>query len=207
MKRFGLIVGAATFALVNALPASAAIFSYKITGTGSATLNTTPYTGNFSIIGIGDNSVDLNPSPTINAYRLNSLTVNFGGNSVSAIYPTAFFTNTQFGAAGFVQVVPPFVPPFTIQDVIDIGHPAFRVYDGTTPLGPIGVNFLAAFFPLFTDAGLLRVTSRLTNVEFTATPLGAGGVPEPASWALMIAGFGLAGTALRCKPKVSVRFA
>jgi hypothetical protein len=27
--------------------------------------------------------------------------------------------------------------------------------------------------------------------------VGAGGVPEPASWALMIGGFGLAGAALR----------
>ena len=36
----------------------------------------------------------------------------------------------------------------------------------------------------------------LDNVILTATPL-TGGVPEPASWALMIAGFGLTGAALR----------
>jgi len=30
-----------------------------------------------------------------------------------------------------------------------------------------------------------------------AAPPPSGGVPEPASWALMIAGFGLAGAALR----------
>lgn len=31
-----------------------------------------------------------------------------------------------------------------------------------------------------------------------------GGVPEPAAWAMMIAGFGLAGTALRRRPKLAI---
>jgi hypothetical protein len=35
----------------------------------------------------------------------------------------------------------------------------------------------------------------------------AGAVPEPASWAMMIAGFGLAGVALRRRQRVGVRFA
>ena len=34
------------------------------------------------------------------------------------------------------------------------------------------------------------------NISITGAP-GAGGVPEPASWALMIGGFGMAGAALR----------
>ncbi len=34
------------------------------------------------------------------------------------------------------------------------------------------------------------------------TPPGGGAVPEPASWALMIAGFGLTGAAMRRKPQV-----
>ena len=36
--------------------------------------------------------------------------------------------------------------------------------------------------------------------DFTFTP-GDGGVPEPAAWSLMIAGFGLAGAALRRRPR------
>lgn len=35
----------------------------------------------------------------------------------------------------------------------------------------------------------------------------AGAVPEPATWALMMVGFGLAGAALRRRPAVAVRFA
>ena len=33
-----------------------------------------------------------------------------------------------------------------------------------------------------------------------------GGVPEPASWAMMVGGFGLAGTALRRRPRAALRF-
>jgi hypothetical protein len=35
------------------------------------------------------------------------------------------------------------------------------------------------------------------RVEFTQSDVTAGGVPEPASWAMMIAGFGLVGAAMR----------
>ena len=38
----------------------------------------------------------------------------------------------------------------------------------------------------------------IDNLNFTAAP--SAGVPEPASWAMLIAGFGLAGAALRARP-------
>lgn len=46
----------------------------------------------------------------------------------------------------------------------------------------------------------------IDNIDFSVAGIGA--VPEPASWALMIAGFGLVGSAMRRrKPSVSVSFA
>lgn len=39
-----------------------------------------------------------------------------------------------------------------------------------------------------------------------AVELGAGGVPEPASWALMLSGFGLAGVALRRQKSQAARW-
>jgi hypothetical protein len=46
----------------------------------------------------------------------------------------------------------------------------------------------------------------IDNIDFTVTP-GTGPIPEPASWAMMIAGFGLAGAAMRRRAKVSVTYA
>jgi len=43
----------------------------------------------------------------------------------------------------------------------------------------------------------------LVNNRFIDPLAPAGGVPEPASWALMIAGFGLAGAALRKRRKLA----
>ncbi|MBU1375917.1 MAG: PEPxxWA-CTERM sorting domain-containing protein [Alphaproteobacteria bacterium] len=42
----------------------------------------------------------------------------------------------------------------------------------------------------------------IDNVEFALSAVGPAGVPEPASWALMIAGFGMAGVALRRRSTV-----
>jgi hypothetical protein len=41
------------------------------------------------------------------------------------------------------------------------------------------------------------------NFQFSATT----GVPEPAAWAMMLAGFGLVGSAMRRRSKVAVTFA
>lgn len=37
----------------------------------------------------------------------------------------------------------------------------------------------------------------IDNIDFTVNAVGGGAIPEPGTWALMIAGFGLAGGALR----------
>ena len=49
----------------------------------------------------------------------------------------------------------------------------------------------------------LQVEAR-SGVQIIAT---AGGVPEPAAWALMLAGFGLTGAAMRRRAKVRVTYA
>jgi hypothetical protein len=60
-----------------------------------------------------------------------------------------------------------------------------------TSLGPtVYIGFTGA-------TGLSHADQQITNWDLTVRAPETGGVPEPASWALMIAGFGLAGTALR----------
>ncbi|UAJ12186.1 PEPxxWA-CTERM sorting domain-containing protein [Polymorphobacter megasporae] len=53
--------------------------------------------------------------------------------------------------------------------------------DGIHPIAPI-------------QAAIFREVAHITGI---------GTVPEPANWALMIAGFGLVGTALRRRPATS----
>ncbi len=61
----------------------------------------------------------------------------------------------------------------------------------------------------FTDAGELyvgeaHVDNNATLVDISFNDAGPAGIPEPASWALMIAGVGLAGTALRQRRRQAV---
>lgn len=51
--------------------------------------------------------------------------------------------------------------------------------------------------------GLINLIEVIDNVRFTA----GAAVPEPATWAMMLLGFGLVGAAMRRKPTARVRFA
>jgi hypothetical protein len=68
---------------------------------------------------------------------------------------------------------------------------------GPTSGYPFGDSSAAASAYVADNAG----GSQNTNFAFKND--GAGGVPEPASWALMIGGFGLAGAALRRRKMVT----
>lgn len=58
-----------------------------------------------------------------------------------------------------------------------------------------------------TDGSLTSVGSTFTNLPMALTYRGvAGAVPEPASWALMIGGFGMVGAAMRRRRNVGVSF-
>lgn len=46
----------------------------------------------------------------------------------------------------------------------------------------------------------------ITNYHISVGTASLGAVPEPAFWAMMLVGFGLAGTAMRCR-RASVSFA
>jgi PEP-CTERM motif len=77
-----------------------------------------------------------------------------------------------------------------------------------------GINASLGLNPTNTTAfvtGLSFNVTGTTNISITQTPvtsLISGAVPEPASWALMIAGFGLVGSVMRRRrPSVLVSFA
>ena len=60
--------------------------------------------------------------------------------------------------------------------------------------GPLRIAFQSFYDPA---QGLAYRQVNFDNVRLDASPIPTTGVPEPAAWALMIAGFGLAGAAMR----------
>jgi hypothetical protein len=122
-------------------------------------------------------------------------------------YFSTFFTNPlvqiTFHAAGNVGGV-----PLTID-----GSPSINITDG------IGVNPDIRCGPYNQICGTNFRNFNLGGGTFTKTfgDVGGGGgggggggnapVPEPATWALMLAGFGLVGIALRRRDQVRVSFA
>jgi hypothetical protein len=88
------------------------------------------------------------------------------------------------GAFGNVVINPTFTLPVNIA--------------GSAPFGPAALSFVAGSagsfkFQIGTNSGN-NIGPLLDSVQLD---IGAGAVPEPATWAMMIAGFGLAGTAMR----------
>jgi hypothetical protein len=74
----------------------------------------------------------------------------------------------------------------------------------TAALGVAGNSFkVAAVYGFDSYAGGMGLGEACANCDFNFRVVGAapsGAVPEPGAWALMIAGFGLAGAALRRRP-------
>lgn len=70
------------------------------------------------------------------------------------------------------------------------------------------LNFFNAFDPTFYDgsAGLYRVTIA-SGADSLSVDARIGAVPEPATWAMMLGGFGLAGAAMRRRTRTSVTYA
>lgn len=80
------------------------------------------------------------------------------------------------------------------------------IVSGSTPLPVGGHAAIAGSSAYFTDGIVLRwgpdaYDAGFDNIAFDVRAVGAAGpVPEPSTWLMMIAGFGLAGAALRRRP-------
>ncbi len=78
------------------------------------------------------------------------------------------------------------------------GFPVSELFNSLT-----GTAFVRV---VFSDAGGDGSGPGITNLTFETGSFN-GGVPEPATWAMMLAGFGLIGATMRRRQKVAVRHA
>jgi hypothetical protein len=189
----------AAMAIGMASSAMAATITYTLTGFGQARIGSVLNVGNFVATGIADTStLNFNFGATTPATVLSSFTIAFGSNVYTATNTIRFFDNQGNGISGFNDS--------TTQDVLDFQAAAFNSYNAISNIGPLPVAFTFNS-TLATNAGALDFLTPPTNLVFQAVVGNTPAVPEPASWAMMIAGFGLAGAALRRRAKVTVTYA
>ena len=121
------------------------------------------------------------------------------------------------GNGGFVGGTTDFTTAFSIRGCTSFACTAFvgpaLSFMKTTPIGPTGpgsFSFVANLTGLTGQFFLYSVTAAngpnpgLSELSFEGTAVPA--VPEPATWALMILGFGVVGSALRRRRRTQVRF-
>jgi len=206
LMAFGLVA-----ALAVAAPASAAIIVDQLVAldTGYAAQRFDPVFAGFDAAVIDDFSLS-------EAATLTSITARFGDNSVieaSSSWAVEIYSSTAAAGTNLVGDVASltFAPANVsiINDDVTIALntnlgagtywigvvPRVNLSSGQTFVGVAGVGNAVQANPAggFQQGAVLSLDSAMTfRLEGVAA-----GVPEPASWALLIAGFGLTGTALR----------
>lgn len=182
-------------AALIAAPASAAMITYTLTGTGSGTIDGVAFSNqSFTVSGVGDTDdiylVASNPS--LPAVPLTPPSITIGGVAGTISGSTMFFASQTLQAAGFAR---PFFSFF------DFSNAAFASYDLAGALGPTSVELF--FVDSFgTDLGEVAF-SDVSGLVFTAS---TDAIPEPATWTMLIGGFGLAGAALRQRAQTQSGF-
>ncbi len=191
----GAIAALALSAIGSTAQAAPVIFSW--TGTWQGTFNGAAFTDTpFTFLGVGDtNNIDTTIYPDAEVIALDSVSVFLQGfGSFTLLNPTQIAYGVTNGSMYFHQFSP------MQRQVVDVAGPA------GLSLGASIAPFTDTFEQITGDAiptsgGILQfqLTVGDSPVTFSSQvyPDRTGGVPEPASWALMLTGFGGMGALLR----------
>lgn len=193
------VLAAAAIVSLSAVQASAATITYTISGEGTGVAGGNPFNTDFTITLTGD-------------------TANYGtgllGGCCDVLDPLASAVVSISGLGDFTIAGPTRIGLNNNFDVVFFGRSEilsdgldyfdFTIDPGLDLISAFGVpgtnvSALGQFSGVATDGGDLTFFSS-SDVRFSSV---VGVIPEPSSWALMIAGFGLAGGMLRRRAKLS----
>lgn len=183
-RRAKACLAVAATMLISA-PSTAAAITYTLEGDFTASIFFGgSVSGRGTVVGTGDTGT-LHDGGWYKSILLNSLTIIINGQEFDSLETNGVFVNPGVAAMGF-QV-------YAIHDYLDFDNPDFGSYDLVSNFAPQPVGHAYLGY-LKTDKGYLSFDSA-DNLSFSAALRPA--VPEPASWAMMLAGFAAAGTIFR----------
>jgi PEP-CTERM motif len=189
MTKFMLFAATATLALLP-VSAQAAPIIYTISGTGAGVLNGSAFNAsNFSFTLTGDTA----NVTTSGNFQVNDPLTSAAFNIAGAGAGTFSFA-TRFGQFGAIAF---FSRSNSIggSDLFDFTGANVNIANSFGPFAGTGVFALSQFQNVQTSAGLLSFNAA-SNIVYSGA-LGTPAVPEPATWAMLVMGFGLVGAALR----------
>ncbi len=161
---------AASMLIAGAASATSKVFEYDLGGSAVATGSFSYLTGATGVLGYGD----------LTAF---SVTVSGQTYSLADVGPLTDYIHFAYDTAANVFVVDP-------------SSCGFAGCGFQSSLSAINNSGTFGFF--FNGApGGYQEYSTAVGGTFDTIKIGAGGVPEPATWALMLGGFGLIGATLR----------
>lgn len=203
--RIRLALAALASTVAMSAPASAAMITYTLTGLFSGTAQGGGFMNEPGIFtGIGDtNSAFIAADGVSRNVILSSLKVAAVNNpnvfTFTATSPTSLRFGTNGGYAGFIVDTDGNNPSVFYTTTL-------AGYDGVSAVSPTNVNYVESNGTFQTSLGPLTITNQ-SNLQFSAA---VAAVPEPATWAFMIVGFGGIGGVMRRRQRsvaTAVRFA
>lgn len=171
---------------IAATPASALVFTFNYSGTNLAN-------GAFTATGTLTTSDTTVTTAFGQAYQITGITGTRNGSAITGLIPAG----TDFGGVAIDNYL--LVGP-TGQRLTDAGF-GFSVAGTGNLFNPY---FFGGTYQEYVRTAAGADFQNTSAVTFTVTQVGAG-VPEPATWAMMMLGFGAMGATLRRKTKTTAR--